>query len=194
MNKEYCLKLCLCVYRVTKCFPQNEPLKNQIREKANEILVGLILSNPTPSFSGEKKLLKDFEIIDNYFEIAKNQNWLDSQNFLFLENDRIRDRFEQDNRTPRSSLSLAAGQAPQNSLSLVAGQADKTDRTDALLPRHRKILEILPKRGKSQVHDFQKIFPEITKRTLRRDFEFLLNQKLIKRQGEKNNTFYKLAV
>jgi hypothetical protein len=184
MNKEYCLKLCLCVYRVTKCFPQNEPLKNQIREKANEILVGLILSNPTPSFSGEKKLLKDFEIIDNYFEIAKNQNWLDSQNFLFLEKeyDRIRDRFEQDNRTPRSSLSL------------VAGQDDKTDRTDALLPRHRKILEILPKRGKSQVGDFQKIFPEITKRTLRRDFEFLLNQKLIKRQGEKNNTFYKLAV
>ncbi len=187
MYKEYCLKLTLAIYRVTARFPKDEPLKNKIREKANEVLVGLILANPCPSPLIKKKLLKDTEILDNYFQIAQNQNWVDSRNFLFLEKeyDRIKNRVEEADQTPQSSLSLAAG------------RMDKTDRVNrayALLPRHKRILEILREKGKAQVHDFQKIFPEITKRTLRRDFEFLLHQNIIKRNGEKNNTFYKLAI
>ena len=184
MNKEYYLKLTLCVYRVTKCFPQNEPLKNQIRKKANEILAGLILSNPAPSFSGEKKLLKDFEIIDNYFEIAKNQNWLDSQNFLFLEKeyDRIRDRFNQN----RSRVGSATSDT------ITTSDTTKSDRIDILLPRHRKILEILREKGKARIKEFGVIFSDVTLRTLHRDFEFLIQQKIIKKQGEKNDIFYKI--
>ncbi len=36
--------------------------------------------------------------------------------------------------------------------------------------------------------------PDITKRTLRRDFEYMLSQGLIKRIGERNDTFYQIEV
>ncbi len=52
------------------------------------------------------------------------------------------------------------------------------------------ILEILRDKGKIQVWEVQRIFPNITKRTLRRDFEQMLKQGLIERLGERNTTFY----
>lgn len=57
-------------------------------------------------------------------------------------------------------------------------------------PRQEKIIDILKENGKGQVGEFKKVFPEITKRTLRRDFMSLLEQGIIERKGEKNNTFY----
>ncbi len=38
----------------------------------------------------------------------------------------------------------------------------------------------------------KQVFPEVSKRTLRRDFENLLKQGIIERIGEKNDTFYQL--
>jgi len=36
--------------------------------------------------------------------------------------------------------------------------------------------------------------PNVSKRTLRRDFEFLLKQGIVERIGERNETFYKIKV
>ena len=47
-------------------------------------------------------------------------------------------------------------------------------------------------KDKAQVWEFKKVFPKLTKRTLRRDFEKLLGQGLVERVGERNQTFYKL--
>jgi Fic family protein len=44
------------------------------------------------------------------------------------------------------------------------------------------------------VWEIQKIFPDISKRTIRRDFRNLLKQKLIERVGERNKTYYKMKV
>ena len=38
----------------------------------------------------------------------------------------------------------------------------------------------------------KQVFPEVTKRTLRRDFEQMLGQGLVERIGERNNTFYQV--
>jgi predicted HTH transcriptional regulator len=58
--------------------------------------------------------------------------------------------------------------------------------------RQEKILEILKEKGKAQVWELKQIFPEVSKRTLRRDFEQMLNQDLIERMGERNETFYQI--
>ncbi len=65
---------------------------------------------------------------------------------------------------------------------LVHGKEDRQD----------KILEFLRQRGRAQVGELQQIFPDISKRTLRRDFEFLLKQGIVQRIGEKSSTFYQL--
>ena len=60
------------------------------------------------------------------------------------------------------------------------------------LSRKNKILEILKEKEKAQVKDFKEFFPEVSKRTLRRDFRYLTNKGFIERKGEKNDTFYQL--
>ena len=198
MSKENYLKLTLAVYRVTQRFPKKEPLKFQIREKVNEVLCGLILTNPSPSPSVEKKLSKDLEILENYFQIADEQNWIDSRNFLFLEKEygKIRKDFSGLRLTGHCLTGLSNSQPVGRVESDFQQSQRKNDfkKVDVLLPRHKRILEILNKQGRAQVHEFKKIFPQVSKRTLRRDFEFLLSQQIIKRKGEKNNTFYKLVV
>jgi DeoR/GlpR family transcriptional regulator of sugar metabolism len=51
----------------------------------------------------------------------------------------------------------------------------------------------LDKNKKAQVMDLQKVLPDITKRTIRRDLEDLLRASKIMRMGEFNQVFYKIA-
>ena len=60
--------------------------------------------------------------------------------------------------------------------------------------RQNSIVEYLKEKGQAQVWEIQKIFPNISKRTIRRDFRSLLKQGLIERVGERNRTYYKMKV
>ena len=51
---------------------------------------------------------------------------------------------------------------------------------------------ILKEKGRAQVWEIKQIFPEVSKRTLRRDFEQMVNQGIIERMGERNDTFYQV--
>ena len=46
VSQEDIIKLTNAVYQVTGAFPENEPLQEQIRRKANDILAGLVGANP----------------------------------------------------------------------------------------------------------------------------------------------------
>ena len=112
---------------------------------------------------------KDLEVLGSFFEVAKAQNWV----------------------TPADILEI------QKEYSKIKEELKKSDENQASInlgDRQQKILEVLKEKGKAQVWEIQKIFPEVTKRTLRRDFESLLNQGLIERIGERNETFYQLIV
>lgn len=75
---------------------------------------------------------------------------------------------------------------------------DEDDDSDALtesqIKRQRRIIEFLKQKGQAQVWEIQKIFPDISKRTIRRDFRSLLKQGSIERVGERNKTYYKMKV
>jgi predicted HTH transcriptional regulator len=157
MEKDFLIKLTNNLYRLTLLFPKKEPLRYKMRELADDILVNLT----------EEKL----EILNNFFEVAKSQNWVSPSNILEIqkEYDSLKGELEQ-------SLDVR----PRG-----------VGRTGEIIPgRQQKILEILKEKGRAQVWEIQKIFPEVTKRTLRRDFESLLNQDLIERIGERNETYY----
>ena len=62
-----------------------------------------------------------------------------------------------------------------------------------LSTRQEKILEFLKSKEKAQVWELQKMLPEpVTKRTLRRDMDDLMQKGRVERQGEWNGVFYKL--
>ena len=69
-------------------------------------------------------------------------------------------------------------------------EEEKLSPKKGFLERQQKILRILKEEGKAQVGDLKKVFSEISKRTLRRDFRHLIEQGLVEKIGEKNDTFY----
>jgi len=82
---------------------------------------------------------------------------------------------------------------PINNKAIIGQINQITDQAEEILDsRKEKILEILKEKGKMQVGEISEIFSEVSKRTIRRDFVQLLEQGLIERIGEKNDTFYKL--
>ena len=174
MDRDHLIKLTLAAYKVTDIFPKEEPLRFLIREKANQILAD--------SISKEKieKTRKDIEIINSYFEVAEKQDWVDELNFLVLKREYA--KIKEGLKSKKGSANPIISQKNPNP---AGHQSDLSERC-------RKILEILRQKERAQVWEFKKIFPEVTKRTLRRDFEFLLKQRLIERAGENNNIYYKL--
>jgi len=171
MDKDFLIKLTNNLYRLTLLFPKKEPLRYKMRELADEIL-----AKPTE---------KDFEILNSFFEVAKSQNWVSPSNVLEI---------QQEYSKLEEGLKIvpAINPLPLNNGSPASIELLKKEIT--IGSRQEKILKILKEKGKAQVWEIQKIFPEVTKRTLRRDFESLLNQGLVERIRERNDTFYQLKV
>jgi predicted HTH transcriptional regulator len=150
--KEKLIELTKRVYRLTLLFPKKEPLRYKIREIADEILANFLKETKNPTF-------KELEILDSFFEIAKEQNWV----------------------SPRE-----ISQIQQDYKNLIQ------ENRPSINERQKKILEILKEKGKIQVGQVKEFFPNVSKRTLRRDFQKLLKKGIIERIGEKNKTFYQL--
>ncbi len=181
MDKDFLIRLTNNLYRLTLLFPKKEPLRYKMRELADEIL-----AEPDE---------KNFEILDSYFEVAKIQNWVSPSDILAIkkEYDTLRGELKKENL-------LTAGEKKKDGVVknlpifeiqprvVLPQTVTVLERTD----RQEKILEFLRESGRTQVWQIKQIFPEVTKRTLRRDFEYMLNQGIIERIGERNNTFYQI--
>jgi len=191
VEKDYLIKLCLAVYKVTELFPEKESLKFFSRERANRVLADSILffsKNPVSLTKEQEKrfseeILGNIKVLQGYFEVAENQNWVKKENFLVLkkEYDKIEKEINKGFSKKESSDIIKKEEVPSQ-ISL-----DKIKKG-----RYKKILEILGEKKEAQVRDLKEIFPQISKRTIRRDFDYLLRKGLVERVGDKNRTLYKL--
>lgn len=111
---------------------------------------------------------KETEALKSYFAVAKFQNWVSYFDILEIEK-------EYDKISPE----VVRGPAPAKELS-------------SLDSRKQRILKILKEKEKIQVGELQTILADVSKRTLRRDFERLLEIGLVQRVGQKNETYYSL--
>ena len=192
MDKDYFIQLTANLYRLTLLFPKKEPLRYKTRELADDILANstLILRG---SFHKSKNLIleteKDLEVLNSFFEIAKNQNWVSPFDVLEVQKEysKIGEEIKKLSGSTLPTTEAVSSEAEPREVDprKVEGRGSG---------RQEKILEILKEKGKAQVWELKQIFPEVSKRTLRRDFENLLNQGFIERMGERNETFYQLKV
>jgi DNA-binding transcriptional ArsR family regulator len=207
MEKDKIIELTIKLYKITLLFPKKEPLRYKIREIADEILANFTVwevfhrsdYNDFEVVEKDKKDLvfnikKDIEIIISYLEISKWQNWVSYFDILSIEQeyDKIRSVVEKTDikeKIPETkslidvSKDLAAEQKIEQSSLL-----------NDLDNRKQKIIEILKQKGKVQVGEISEILSQVSKRTIRRDFVQLLEQGLIERIGQRNDTFYKLKI
>jgi len=191
MEKEYFIQLTKGVYRLTLLFPKKEPLRYKLRELAAEVLANLILilkGNFHRSSNLVEGIENDLEVLDTYFEIAKDQNWVSPDDILEIQKEysNIREEIEKVKKEEEKN--------PQPEIKENPEKEKVAERNDIINERQQKILEILREKGRAQVGQLVSVFPQVSKRTLRRDFRFLLKRGLIERIGEKNYTFYQMRV
>jgi DNA-binding transcriptional ArsR family regulator len=194
MEKEYFIQLTKGVYRLTLLFPKKEPLRYKLRELADEILANLILilrGNFHKSGNLVGEVERDLEVLDVYFEIAKDQNWVSPNDILEIQREysNIKEEIEKAKKEEEKNPQPEIKENPQPEKEKVIGGND-----NIINERQEKILEFLREKGRAQVGQLVSVFPQVSKRTLRRDFRSLLKRGLIERIGEKNYTFYQLKV
>jgi len=163
MNRNFLIQLTNNLYKLTLFFPKKEPLRYKMREKADDILA--------------KPSEKDLEVLDSFFEVALVQNWASPSDILAIkkEYDNLRETLKKDNPV---------------ALEIYPERMPVLNRNNS--PRKEKILAFLKENSKAQVWQIKQVMPDISKRTLRRDLEYMLEQGLIERKGERNDTFYKI--
>jgi len=171
MDKDFLIQLTNNLYRLTLLFPKKEPLRYKMREIADDILA--------------KPNEKDLEVLDGFFEVAKSQNWVKISDILAIqkEYDNLKEELKkaepEKKKTNPGEISMVEAQ-PRPLL------------PQAMVGRQEKILAFLKENGRVQVWQVKQLFPEVSKRTLRRDFEQMLRQEKIERIGERNDTFYQI--
>jgi DNA-binding transcriptional ArsR family regulator len=174
------------VYKQTLLFPKKEPLRYKIRETADDILRDVVEWEA----SSKKDLLfeieKDLQIIKAYFNVAKWQNWVSYFDILKIEMeyDKIGDFYRNQKVEERLVRQISAPTPKIPSRKKTA---------KGLTAREKKILDIIKEKEKVQVGEVKEILKDVSKRTLRRDFDDLLKQHLVERVGHSNDTYYVLS-
>lgn len=189
MTKENLIRLTNNLYHLTSLFPKKEPLRFKIRELSDDILnssISFFSHSPNKSKNLFFEIQENLNVLDSFFEVAKNQNWLSPAEILEIQEEyrniesRLKEEFKKLSEV-KDSIEIGP---------LKKEQDYKVVAADQIPSRQEKILALLREKEKLQVKDLQQIFPEVSKRTLRRDFEQLLRRGLVIRVGEKNNTSY----
>ncbi len=180
------------LYRLTLLFPKKEPLRYKARETANNILNNyslkkrLVSENPGYFAKDQKiryqevlfEIQKDLDILFNQLEVAKYQNW--ASYFEVLELQEKYQKIDAENKAEIKEL-VFKKETPKKEKSV-----QKLD------PRKEKIIEILKNQEKIQVQDVIRVLPNVSKRTIRRDLNDLIESGIVKRIGQNNETFYSL--
>lgn len=163
MDRDFLIQLTNSLYKLTLLFPKKEPLRYKMREMADEILA--------------KPKEKNFDILDGFFEVAKVQNWVSPQDVLAIQTEYANLRQE----LKKPKLQVSRKKKEGNSVAF-----------QKMPDREEKILSFLRENGRAQIWQIKQVLPQVTKRTLRRDFDSLLKQRRVERIGERNDTFYKI--
>jgi hypothetical protein len=177
MDKESCEKLVKAVYRVTELFPENEPLRNQIRETANQILADLICLN---SKKQALQALKNIEVMRSYLKVAETQGWVDPVNFLVLEKEYAK---------VEEIIKSDIGKTVENFSQRAEKETSETDKA-----RRNKILDFIRERKNMQTKELVTAFPKINRRTLVRDLDKLYQTGVLIRVGSGRGSYYNIKL
>ena len=203
MNRNFFVRLAFATHRVVDALPQEEQIVQEIREAANTILADLILLTDKEAVRVEKKrdllfgLERQIDILLVYLGRAKKEGWVNPENFSVLEEEygKIRDLLEIFEDVPRPQTvkepfdKLRVKEPPKLEKS---EENPETEDRASLTQRQKRIVEFLRVKENAQVWELQKVLPEVTKRTLRRDLDELLQKNLVERKGEWNAVSYGL--
>ena len=203
MDKGFFIKLTFAVVKVLDASPDDKELKRQIQESAEGILVDILLIAENASLSLEQKrttaarTLERIDALLQRFSEARKKGMTDQANIVVLEREyaKVKAWVEgfaaalPQKQEEQANIPRLPARTREESITNIQ-PVSKLPAPRKLSDRQRRILEILQNKEKVQVWELQKVFPQVTKRTLRRDLDDLLQQNLVERKGEWNSVSY----
>ena len=205
MNTDFFVRLIVATHKVVNILPKEDLLRTQVQDSANKLLVSLILLAQENPVAAEQrrtvaaKAIREIGELIAYLNYAKRIAQINPQNFVVLEREynkvgEFLRKLHQSN-TELAPYQAGSGAALSRSPKSFSPKPPKSDlgapKSD-LSTRQTRILELMRNKPKVQVWELQKVLPEVTKRTLRRDLDGLLERSFIIRQGEWNQVFYQI--
>lgn len=168
------------LYRLLDSLPEQDPLTIKLKENTLAILEQL--SQPNQGAESYYHLLRNILVLQGCLDTAKELGWIQGINSLILEKEinEFKDWLIPLAQKPVEHYPLRELPKPV--------KAEKKHSK-----RHKKILELMSGREKTQVGDIVKELGNVTKRTVRRDIDELLGQNKIIRFGEFNQVFYRVG-
>jgi DNA-binding transcriptional ArsR family regulator len=171
------VRLTLALYRVTDFFPQEEPLRQQLREKSTEILESVIEDQFFPA--------KIYSLL-SFLEVAGSLNFVRPLNIVVLQ------------REYETLLKLIPAKkvSETKAHSVIAERKkEKTDDSPETAgqdfnERQVTILEFLSERESAKISDLTEFFHEVSSKTIQRDLQDLVNKGILKKEGERRWTVY----
>ena len=202
MDRDFFIKLVFGTHKVADLLTKEGKQGSQLKTAANNLLSDLlVICEENPVTLEQKKnilprTLRGIGQVQNILNSVKEGSKVNPQNFAILE--------QEYKKIPDILVEFFVS---QNLLNSVKEEEERdtlqkvpetrpglvVDNLTRLSARQEKILEFLKTKEKAQVWELQKMLPEpVTKRTLRRDMDDLMQKGRVERQGEWNGVFYKL--
>lgn len=191
-------KIANATYKLLDFFPSNDSLTHKAREKVFAILDswGIISIAYGSSIQKEKatlQILIDIGVLETYLQMADYRGWLNHISFLILKKEygKIKNEIILSSKVAGHHI-IKSGKEVDDNILQKPMRENEVEISAKALGRQEKILQILSSKGRAQVADIVKEIPNITKRTVRRDLDYLLKKGEIIRMGEWNQVFYKI--
>lgn len=202
MTSDFCVRLTMAVHKVADILPRQDSLRAKIQESANKLLASLVLlAKENPITSGQKRqvisrAIRELGVLVAYLNYAKRVSQVNPENFVVLEREYNKvEEFLRQLHQPDAAAEHVRSKASNISIGAPKSRLVNMQKSqESLSKRQTRILELLRNKEKTQVWELQKVLPEVTKRTLRRDLDDLLEKNLILRGGEWNEVFYQIQL
>lgn len=204
MERNFFIRLAFAAHRVADALQNAEQIKMEIKNAADSVLAGLVLLSDKDNVPKDKKkflipkILKDIEGLTTSLQGAKQEGRVNPENFSVLEAEYGKVQYmlqifgEVEDPVAETRRAAPVPKAKEEVSLPAAGEVIPKQEHRDITERQRSILELLKAKKKVQVWELQKVLPQVTKRTLRRDLDDLLQFELIQRKGEWNAVFYEL--
>lgn len=201
MDKHYLIELIVALFGITEGWDKDELLGLKLRNLAGEILESFILiSAENPGMEVRSRLLSLENEFENALVEARRQRIIERRAFIFLKQEyekvrRAAKSVHEPWRIRAESLNRAESETPLEKKSREYSQKENLQKRalSGLNQRQEKIVELLAEKKEAQVSELKEFFPKVSKRTVRRDIDALLERDLIVRRGKWNDVFYTLA-
>ncbi len=195
MDKNYILQLTFLAYRITEDWPEAIFLKTQFKHLTSQILNDFVLVS-NGSYGLREQILKNINLLQDYLVEARNKKLINREEFLLLKQEycKIPNYFVK-SAQKKQEVEPETQKIQEKSSNPKKPKKQKLQTNvdlHNLNQRQKKILNILKNEKNIQVWQLKQIFSDVSKRTLRRDLESLVEKNIVKRQGKWNEISYML--